>query len=273
MARRPALSPSRANDFRQCPLLFRLRTIDRLPEPKSSAATLGTLVHLVLERLFDLPADERTEDSAARALRPGWEEMLAKDPALAELHADDAALAAWLDEARARLRTYFTLENPMRLEPTGREEFVELQLEDGPLLRGIIDRVEVAPDGSIRLSDYKTGRTPPPNYGQKERFQMRFYALLVDRIRGRRPALLQLLFLKDGGRLDLRPTPDDLAQVEFEIRALWDEIVAAARAGAFRPQRSKLCDWCSFKELCPEFGGTPPALAPERALEALGVTA
>lgn len=102
---------------------------------------------------------------------------------------------------------------------------------------------------------------------------MRFYALLVERIRGRRPALLQLLFLKDGGRLDLRPTPDDLAQVEFEIRALWDEIVAAAKAGAFRPQRSKLCDWCSFKELCPEFGGTPPALSPERALEALGVTA
>ena len=71
---------------------------------RADDATLGTLVHLVLERLFDLPAEERTEDSAARALRPGWDEMLAKDPALAELHADDAALAAWFDEARARLR-------------------------------------------------------------------------------------------------------------------------------------------------------------------------
>ncbi|NKY41704.1 PD-(D/E)XK nuclease family protein, partial [Cellulomonas septica] len=35
---RPGLSPSRANDFLQCPLLFRFRVVDRLPEPPSAAA-------------------------------------------------------------------------------------------------------------------------------------------------------------------------------------------------------------------------------------------
>ena len=45
-----------------CPLLFRYRTIDRLPQPPSSAAARGTLVHAVLERLFDLPAAERTPE-------------------------------------------------------------------------------------------------------------------------------------------------------------------------------------------------------------------
>ena len=30
--RRPALSPSRAADFKQCPLLYRFRAIDRLAE-------------------------------------------------------------------------------------------------------------------------------------------------------------------------------------------------------------------------------------------------
>ena len=54
--RRPSLSPSRAADFKTCPLLYRFRTIDRLPERTSLAAVRGTLVHSVLERLYDLPA-------------------------------------------------------------------------------------------------------------------------------------------------------------------------------------------------------------------------
>ncbi|CAM5578088.1 hypothetical protein SALBM311S_12268 [Streptomyces alboniger] len=59
-----SLSPSRAGDFMQCPLLYRFRVIDRLPEKPSEAATRGTLVHAVLERLFDAPAAERTAPRA-----------------------------------------------------------------------------------------------------------------------------------------------------------------------------------------------------------------
>jgi len=51
-----ALSPSRAGDFMTCPLLYRFRVIDQLPEKPSPAAVRGTVVHAVLERLYDLPA-------------------------------------------------------------------------------------------------------------------------------------------------------------------------------------------------------------------------
>ncbi|HET9861055.1 MAG TPA: PD-(D/E)XK nuclease family protein, partial [Nocardioidaceae bacterium] len=40
-----SLSPSRAGDFMTCPLLYRFRTIDRLPEPYSPDAVRGTVVH------------------------------------------------------------------------------------------------------------------------------------------------------------------------------------------------------------------------------------
>lgn len=251
--------------------MYRLRVVDKIPEPPSSAATLGTLVHAVLEHLYDRPATERTEATAWAMLEPQWRAMVAKDAALAQLHDDAAAEEAWLAEGRGRLTTYFSMENPQRLEPAAREEFVEWQLEDGPLLRGFIDRVDVAPDGSIRIIDYKTGKTPLPQYGHKEKFQMRFYALLVERLRGRRPALLQLLFLKDGGTLVLRPSDDDLAQIEFEVRELWDDILGAARTGAFRTKKSKLCGWCSFQALCPEFGGQTPPLDADAVEKALGV--
>lgn len=251
--------------------MFRLRVIDRIPEPASSAATLGTLVHSVLEDLYDLPAGERTPAAATAMVEPLWRAMVAKDPQLTELHADQAAELVWLDDARSRVERYFTMENPQRLEPAAREEFVQWQLEDGPLLRGVIDRVDVAPDGSIRIIDYKSGKQPLPQYGQAANFQMRFYALLVERLRGRKPAILQLLYLRDGGTVVMRPTDQDLELVEHEIRELWDDILAAARTGAFRTRKSKLCGWCSFQEICPEFGGQAPVLDPTAVKQTFGV--
>src|SRR5687767_4465285 len=82
--RRPSLSPSRAADFKTCPLLYRVRTIDRLPERKSLAAVRGTLVHSVLEQLYDLPPAGRTVEAARELVAPAWEELRA-DPEVAEL--------------------------------------------------------------------------------------------------------------------------------------------------------------------------------------------
>jgi len=52
-----SLSPSRASDFMTCPLLYRFRVIDRLPERPSIDAVRGSVVHKVLEELFDLKRD------------------------------------------------------------------------------------------------------------------------------------------------------------------------------------------------------------------------
>src|ERR1700678_1408600 len=79
--RGPALSPSRAADFMTCPLLYRFRVIDRLPEAPSPAAARGTLVHAVLERLFDEPASDRTPQAARGLLPAQWDRLLAEEPA------------------------------------------------------------------------------------------------------------------------------------------------------------------------------------------------
>src|SRR5688572_15624829 len=95
-----ALSPSRAGDFMTCPLLYRFRTIDRLPEPPSPDAVRGTVVHKVLEVLFDLPAAERTPEQARELLVPAWDELLDASPELAEMFAADPGeggdLASWM---------------------------------------------------------------------------------------------------------------------------------------------------------------------------------
>src|SRR5664280_2051428 len=96
-----ALSPSRAADFMQCPLLYRFRVIDRLPSPPSAAAARGTLVHVVLERLFDLPSSERTIEAAAALVEPQWRTLLESRPELADLveEGDPGAVASWFADA------------------------------------------------------------------------------------------------------------------------------------------------------------------------------
>src|SRR3978361_1769197 len=88
----PSLSPSRAADFKTCPLLFRFRTIDRLPQQPSADQVRGTLVHAVLERLFDLPALDRTPEAAAALVTPEWDKLVEQEPGLAELFAQSVSV-------------------------------------------------------------------------------------------------------------------------------------------------------------------------------------
>jgi RecB family exonuclease len=150
-----SLSPSRAADFMSCPLLYRFRTIDKLPEEPSPAAVRGTVVHKVLEELFDLPAPDRTRDRAGSMLEPAWEALLAEDPSIADMFPDDTELGPWLVSCRETLQRYFELEDPRRLEPAERELYVETLLDSKLLLRGFVDRLDVAPAGQVRVVDYK----------------------------------------------------------------------------------------------------------------------
>jgi putative RecB family exonuclease len=271
--RRPSLSPSRAADFKSCPLLYRFRTIDRLPERKSRAAVRGTLVHSVLERLYDLPPAERTVSAAQELVAPAWAE-LREEPGVEELFAGDdgdpagEGVEAWLASAGRLVETYFALENPQRIQPHGREELVEATLPDGLLLRGYVDRLDVARNGALRVVDYKTGSTPREAFEGKALFQMKFYALVLWRTRGVVASQLKLLYLGDGEALTYTPEEAELVRFERTLQAIWAAIERAVATHDFRPNPSRLCGWCDHQAFCPSFGGTPPPFPAEAAAAA-----
>ena len=102
------LSPSSAGDFKSCPLKFKFRSIDRLPEPTSTAAARGSLVHAVLERLFAERPQQRTPERAESLLDALWNEVRKapevrrgeegvgiRTPSFTELEASSAALKSW----------------------------------------------------------------------------------------------------------------------------------------------------------------------------------
>lgn len=258
-----ALSPSRANDFVSCPLKFRFRTIDKLPEPPSAAAFKGTLVHSVLENLFDLPPHERTAQTARSLITPSFEALQEKkSDDIAELFPDERDRMKLFADAGELVDRYFTLELPDKLEPAHREQFVQTKLDNGLILRGFIDRVDVAPGGEVRLVDYKTGKEPKPQYSREAEFQMRFYGVLKHRTDGTLAHTLQLMYLGSGSIKAMRPQMTDISRTEDEILGIWQDIARAAMTNTWRPRKSPLCGWCHFKPICPAWGGTPPE-APE----------
>ncbi|MDX6310155.1 MAG: putative RecB family exonuclease [Nocardioidaceae bacterium] len=263
---RSSLSPSRASDFMTCPLLYRFRVIDKLPERPSIDAVRGSVVHKVLENLFDLPSVDRTHDAAALMLGPAWQGLLADEPELAEMFGEGPPdLATWLDQCRDLLGRYFALEDPQRLEPAEREVHVVTTLDSGLTLHGYIDRLDLAPSGELRIVDYKTGKSPGERFEARALFQMRFYALVVWRTRGVIPALLQLIYLGNAEMLRYRPDEADLLATERKVQALWEAIQRATTSGEWRPNKSALCAWCDHQAICPAWGGTPPPL-PEPVL-------
>lgn len=255
--RRPALSPSRAADFKQCPLLYRYRAIDRLAEPSTTAQVRGTVVHSALEHLFDLPAPLRTRETADDLVDAAWEALCQKEPEMRGLVPADG-VAGFLADAHRLIETYYRMEDPTRFDAQSCELRVEVDLADDVALRGFVDRIDVAPTGEIRVVDYKTGRAPGESFEARALFQMKFYALAILRLRGVVPHRLQLMYLADGQQLRYTPDRDELERFAGTLTAIWRAILDAGATGDFRPKRSSMCRFCDHKALCPEFGGSIP---------------
>ena len=162
---------------------------------------------------------------------PTWDTLLAAEPELAEMFAERGPeVAEWLASCRTVLDRYFTLEDPRRIEPAERELYVEALLDSKLLLRGFVDRLDIAPDGAIRVVDYKSGKSPGEMFEAKALFQMKFYALVIWRTRGVVPAMLQLVYLGNGEMLRYVPDEADLLATERKVEAIW-RAIARPRIG------------------------------------------
>jgi len=242
------LSPSRINDFTKCPQLYKYRAIDLLPEPPSIDAERGKLIHSVLEDIFELPAPDRTLASVIDLLPPAWAEQLEKTPELASLVLDEKE---WIDRAHSLLSNYFSLENPTTFESTYRELHLERDISDEIYLHGYVDRLDVAPTGEVRIVDYKSGKSPKSGWEEKALFQLRVYALLYWKNHGVLPRMLKLIYLGDVKTIESQPTEAQLLSTEKKLANIGAEILSAIDSNEFPTRKSKLCDWCFFKAICP----------------------
>ena len=253
-----SLSPSKVSTFKDCALAFRFSAIDKLPEPPSAPAVKGSLVHRALELLFVAKPHERTRELATECLARATHEFMS-NPEFVGLELDDVATGEFLADAAVMVDRYFQLEDPTAFDPIGIELMLSAKVGD-LLLRGIIDRLDLDADGELIVTDYKTGRVPSEKQEMSRLGGVQFYAFLCERLFGRRPAKVQLIYLGANPQIIIAtPTEQSINGLEKRVQAIWTAVERACAHEDFRPKQSMLCNWCSFKEYCPAFGGDPEA--------------
>jgi putative RecB family exonuclease len=257
-----SLSPSKVASFKDCALAFRLSAIDHLPEPASPHAAKGTLVHRALELLmWEEEGEGRTLTAALEKLDRAVSEVL-DSPEYASLGFEDEERHEFIADAQRLIRSYFLLEDPRRVRVLGTE--LRLSVDVGTLrLSGIIDRLDLDPDGGLVVTDYKTGRAPPVQREQARLGGVQFYAFLCEQVFGQRPARVQLLHLREPLAISSVPSDQSIRGLRQQLTAVWSAVEQACFREDFRPKPGWLCNHCAFHEYCPAVGGdlsrVPPA--------------
>jgi putative RecB family exonuclease len=144
----------------------------------------------------------------------------------------------------------WNLEDPQKLEPTGLEYELNGEIA-GVRLRGFIDRYsQTEGKMSLTVSDYKTGKTP--KYDLDEKFsQLLIYAKLLINLGVGDVDKVELLYLKDGVKLTREVTHSEIVKLEEMIQETKSQIDEKCRTGEFEAKTSFLCNFCSYKRICP----------------------
>ena len=242
------LSASSMGTFNQCPLKFKYNKIDGLTEPPTEATLLGNFVHEILEELYALSPDERNIANVKSIAGNVWHSSNWAERIDGYVHPTKVRNFRW--SAWFCVENLFKVENPKSIAPRGIEFEVNGKL--GPAhIKGFIDRFEDDENDFVIVSDYKTGKTPKASWVKDKFVQLKLYATMLHELDVAKVSSLQLLYLKDGVKFAHKVTDEDIDETISYVTQTYDGIMKACETGNFTYNKSKLCDWCTFKKMCP----------------------
>jgi putative RecB family exonuclease len=157
------LSHSQLRTYSECPLQYAFQRVYRIPVAETPGYfEFGHVIH----RAFEVYARTRREAIAAGLPAPGYEALKqAFDDAWEPRnYADVQAAEHYAKRAEPALRRFYEREVKTIAQAIAFEQGFTLELPAGEgelpvLLYGVIDRIDRHPDGTIEITDYKTGRS------------------------------------------------------------------------------------------------------------------
>jgi putative RecB family exonuclease len=243
----PHLSPSSIGTFKQCQLKFKFSKIDFISEDPTEATLMGNFVHDVLENFYKLPEGDRTKETAKTIAADMWSESWGERVYPWVKSEESLRMFRW--KAWWCIENLWKIENPQTMTPLGLEHELNGKIA-GVTIKGFIDRFSQEGLGYV-ISDYKTGKTPKANWVQDKFFQLVVYSHLLESTGVGKTESVELLYLKDGVSFKREVTDKMLADVEKEVSMVKEQVDISCEKEDFTTTKSILCDWCSFKKVCP----------------------
>jgi ATP-dependent helicase/nuclease subunit B len=297
-------SPSRFEEFGDCPQKFFLKTVigvDDIEDPEHEiemeVRKKGSLQHAILERFYrELPAERiagavggvpprLTSDAAALLERCISEAFAGYD---AEFPPVNPAVRR-VEQKRLRfLLQRFVVYDLQLLASDGfvpkhfefrfgrhdddsSAQAIPVQIgEQQILVRGSIDRIDVREsDGAHRIIDYKSGgavarRDLGDKVDEGRALQLPLYALAIKEIFGLTPEQIEARIRPLGAPREVDKFSFTLAEKEERLRETLSLFVGAIRAGAFPAFPGPWCNYCVVTAFCRTRHDADEALALRR---------
>ncbi|KKU10109.1 MAG: hypothetical protein UX13_C0020G0001, partial [Candidatus Woesebacteria bacterium GW2011_GWB1_45_5] len=220
------LSYSQIETFNICPLHYKLRYVLKVPTPPSASMSFGTSIHATLKDFYAKVAEgeKPTDKLIFEILTKDW----VKEGYTNKKHGED-----FFEKGKIYLQGYLKEGFNPKIIPAAMEQpfTVPLNLKDKSLkIGGKIDRVDVLPDGTVEIVDYKTGATIPTQKDVDSNLQLSFYALAATRIPlppyNKKPeqVKLSLYFLDEQEKITTTRSVKDLEKAVEDIFKAKEEI-------------------------------------------------
>ena len=246
----PSFSHSKLTAYQQCPQKYKFRYLDEIPPPvRGIELHLGDTVHQALQKLYESALQGQTHscDELHTFYEQKWEQGYSSQMRIVR---SGTTARTYLELGRHMLQTYhqrfypFTESATLELE----EQFL-FPLSDGREIRGIIDRLAKAGDGSLEIHDYKTSRRFPTPSQVAADTQLALYELAIrHRWPDTRRITLIWHYLAFDSDISIAKTLKQLETIKQNTLGLIGRIEATTE---FPTQVTPLCDWCEYKEMCP----------------------
>lgn len=263
------LAPAGIARYRLCPRQFWFANIVKPDSDayESPSLLIGTAVHEALRSLHGLPLEDRTPEMAQDCLTRAWIKHRSPTMFAPDLRdaADDEEAARRFAEAednqrhfgrkaRELMARYMEAFEP-EVEPMVSEYWLDTRLGNGVEVFGKVDRIDLAPDGSLDIVDYKTGAWMIEEDLMADEPAIQAYAVMARRRYGRPIGRVRLLYLESGEPRTWRPEDEDVDDAERRLRKATSEILADRSFDSFSGEH---CGRCRFAAQCPDADRVDP---------------
>lgn len=250
-------SYSKLNTFEQCKLKYKFRYIDKIiPEiGESIEAHLGGSVHSALEWFYKKILEKITPslDELIIHYMKIWKENYKKEIIIVRKNTTERD---YFDRGIQFLINYYTGNKPFDDNTLELEKKITININDKYKIQGFIDRlVYDIETKEFEIHDYKTSNAQPrEDHADKDK-QLALYAIAIKELFGKdKEVVLVWHYLAHGKKLKSKRTNEQLESLKIETIKKIHEIESTKE---FPPNKSPLCDWCRYKNICPAWGGDP----------------